>query len=445
MAAAALTPAEKAAALDSDLQFVLANIGISIEHQAMAYDRQLKSIRMFATMADTRAEVRIRVRLLWAIDPNENGISPGEQVARMAAEIKLVAAWESCRNRAEERDKVEAQRSVANQPITLSHNDFKGRRKVFEQAYHKLEDDEAPGKSYLETLDTRIGDGEFRPERLIEVITEDEDLDDGAPDIQFNKETGTFKSVAKKKTGKVPSTPEELRKVLKTLGYAWVYLRLAHQNRQWLQSMTPDVIRLHIEYVLGKKVLGIESYDENGKVCFKPPWPLVLAFEFRLRKYALEACRDKQITIAQGFIAGRADRDFRDEFLINPLRLNHPRGATANVDAIFGPTASSNPGNDRSSPYDGNSPGGWKGGGKGKGKDKGRKGKDKSKKAGKDRYEDLPYASKFHDKTPDGKSICQRHNHPRLLCQFKQNCRFAHCCSICFDTKHNAPQCPKRL
>ena len=76
---------------------------------------------------------------------------------------------------------MDAQRTITNQPIQISQNDFKGRRKVFEQMFIKLEDEEAPAKSYLETLDTRIGDGEFKAERLIEVFTEDEDIDDGAP------------------------------------------------------------------------------------------------------------------------------------------------------------------------------------------------------------------------------------------------------------------------
>ena len=171
MAAVPLTPAEKAAGLDSDLQFIMAGLDVELDHQAIAYDRQMKSVRMFSTMADTRADARTRIRLLWGIDPNEANLLQAVAIERMAAEIKLVACWESCRNRTEERGKIEAQRAIANQPIQFSHTDFKGRRGVFEQVYRKLDDDEAPAKSYLEAIETRISEGEFKAERLVEVVT----------------------------------------------------------------------------------------------------------------------------------------------------------------------------------------------------------------------------------------------------------------------------------
>ena len=447
MAAAPLSPAEKAARLDSDLQLILAGLNVDIGHQAIAYDRQLVSVRMFATLADTRADARARVRVLWEIDPSENGITQQEAIARMASEIKLVASWESCRNRAEERDKVEAQRAIANQPLQLSQNEFKGRRGIYEQIFRKLEDDEAPAKSYLEALETRIGDGDFKAERLLEVITEDEDIDDGAPDIMFNRETGTFKPVSKKKTGKIPSNSEELRKVLAVLGHAWCYMKLSHQNRAWLQTMSPEVIRLHTEHILGKEVVGMESFNEAGKVCCQPPWPLVLAYEFRIRKYVLEAARDKKMGMAEGFEAARKDRDHRDKYFINPLRLNHPTSTSATALALWAPPAAEAP--SRASPYPGPSGKDWQGKdgygkakGRGKGKDKGKKGRKGSTKS--DPYEALPYFSKMQEKTPDGKPICKAHNHPRLSCSYGKNCRFVHCCSICFETSHNAATCGKR-
>ena len=86
MAAAPLTPAEKAAGLDSDLQFIMAGLNVDLDHQAIAHDRQLKSVRMFATVADTRADARVRVRLLWGIDPNEANIAQAEAITRMAAD-----------------------------------------------------------------------------------------------------------------------------------------------------------------------------------------------------------------------------------------------------------------------------------------------------------------------------------------------------------------------
>ena len=440
MAAAALTPAEKAAGLDGDLQFIMAGLDIEIDHQAAAYDRQLKSVRMFATVADTRADARARVRLLWGIDLGAHGLSQQEAITRMAAEIKLVACWESCRNRTEERDKIEALRALSNQPVQFSHNEFKGRRGIFEQVFRKLEDDEAPAKSYLEALETRIGDSDFKAERLVEVITEDEDIDDGAPDMAFNRETGTFKPVSKKKLGKVPTNAEELRQMLKVLGHAWCYMKLSHQNRGWLQSMSPEVIRLHTEHILGKEVLGMESFNEAGKTCCQPPWPLVLAYEFRLRKYALEAARDRKVSIADGYVEARKDRDHRDKYFINPLRLNHPSSIETTTLALWEPTANSG----RSAPYQAPQGKDWQDKGKGKGKGKG-KSKDKKGKFKKEKVEDLPYFSKMHEKTPDGKPICRTHNHPRMACTYGKACRFVHCCSICFETSHNAATCAKRL
>ena len=62
MAAAPPTSAEKAAGLDPDLQFILAELGADLDTQALAYDNNFRTIRMFSVLGDTRQEVRAALR-----------------------------------------------------------------------------------------------------------------------------------------------------------------------------------------------------------------------------------------------------------------------------------------------------------------------------------------------------------------------------------------------
>ena len=105
MAAAPPTSAEKAAKLDPDLQFILSELGADLDTQALAYDNNFKTIRMFSVLGDTRQEVRAALRT-WGID-----ITAGaEQVTRMAW---LLSTWERCNRRIAERDRLEASRASA--------------------------------------------------------------------------------------------------------------------------------------------------------------------------------------------------------------------------------------------------------------------------------------------------------------------------------------------
>ncbi len=66
---------------------------------------------------------------------------------------------------------------------------------------------------------------------------------------------------------------EELRAKLKLPGNAWTFLALKHQNRAWLKDLKPSVFVEEADYLLGKKVWGLEK-TVNG-VTHTPTWQQV--------------------------------------------------------------------------------------------------------------------------------------------------------------------------
>ena len=57
-----------------------------------------------------------------------------------------------------------------NAPLQFSRTEVRGRKAVFASQFHALTEDTTPGKSYVETADNRTSDGEFRAEKLSEVV-----------------------------------------------------------------------------------------------------------------------------------------------------------------------------------------------------------------------------------------------------------------------------------
>ena len=65
---------EKAAKLESDLQFVLADLNVPIVMQAKAFDLEYTSVQMFGVISDDRPTARQNISDVFEINPQEDGI-----------------------------------------------------------------------------------------------------------------------------------------------------------------------------------------------------------------------------------------------------------------------------------------------------------------------------------------------------------------------------------
>ena len=169
----ALTADQKAAKLDSDLKFVLANLNVPIALQAAAYDADFTTLRLFSIIGDDRPSARQNITDMFGINLNENGLAHEAKRKRIADVAKLVAAWEKCTSRTVEIDRDEAARASSRLPRQMSKPEVRGTKSLFERQFFKIHEGCEPAKPYVEKLDDRLQDGEFRAELLTDVLVED--------------------------------------------------------------------------------------------------------------------------------------------------------------------------------------------------------------------------------------------------------------------------------
>ena len=70
----ALSAQQKAAKLESDLQFILEDLNVPIEMQAKAFDLDYTSVRLFGEIGDDRPSARSNIALVFDIDPQQDGL-----------------------------------------------------------------------------------------------------------------------------------------------------------------------------------------------------------------------------------------------------------------------------------------------------------------------------------------------------------------------------------
>ena len=317
----ALSAPEKASKLDSDLQSILAHLNIPIDQQAALFDAEFTSIRLLSIIGDDRPSARRNISDMFRIDPNEMGLDQAVKRQRIAIVTKLVAAWEKCKTRSEEVDRNEAARATSQLPRQMARQEIRGTKSLFEAQFFKVPEEADPAKSYVEVLDDRIQDGEFRAEKLTEVLLEEPDDEGDDETLTIDRATARFRIARRKKKGAMPADTEEYRTVMKTLGIAWTFLRLRHNNRQWLHTMTPDVIQRHVDFILGDQVRKLVCKDDTGRVIKRPSWPLILSYCHQLRKKALRLVEEGLNDIAAAYESARKDSVTRDRYFLTPLQV----------------------------------------------------------------------------------------------------------------------------
>lgn len=126
--------------MDSDLQFVLSDSGVSLVAQ-YAKCRHYQSMRKFRAVGDSRAEVR-RACL------QDFGI-PQDTPANRADAAAVVSAWDTAQEYIVKETELRAEAKVTGQPRQLQAHERQAMMKAVEAVYGALADFESPSSDYL--------------------------------------------------------------------------------------------------------------------------------------------------------------------------------------------------------------------------------------------------------------------------------------------------------
>eukprot|EP00435_Cladocopium_sp_Y103_P020454 s3417_g5.t1 len=363
----ALTAAEEDAAreaADSDLRYLLTDVGVPEEVQLPLYHRGYTSLRLFSGMDETRTEVRAAVTA-------EIGLDHAAGNADRRSMALLLSAWETARTQQKANDESRAEARSTMVPRPVPTNEYAMLREALEtQMDGRLKDYEVPSKSLVAA---KMDDVELNLPR-VEDLRDISSIEAGEADVlqgSLDASTGTFKMKPARATVQMPRNPEELRLRHRRLAIAWEMVKTKHRNRVWLQGGLLDIFRQLSDHILGRHVAGLTLPSGQS-----PQWDTV---------------QGDAPTLEDGLTKAMKDAEVMNLHFIIPVTTSVAAGSASSSSRPAARPAS---------------PAAAKGGTKGKAKGGNRPTK------------------KLHVKTPDGRPLCFKFNNNNGKCTAK-NCNFA--------------------
>ena len=265
-------------AADSDLKYLLTEVGVAEEVQAALYHRGFTTLRLFSGIDESRAEVRAAINA-------EIGLDHAAGNAERRNTALLLSAWETARTQQRSNDENRADARAAMVPRPVPGNEHAMLREALEAQIGRLKDYEVPAKSLIAA---KLDDIESNMPKL-EDLRDVASVEDGEADLlqgSLDAATGTFKMKAARNAITMPKTAEELRLRHRRIGLAWEMARTKHRNRVWLQGGLVEAYRHLSDHVLGKHAYGLQLPHEQ-----RPKWELILSYEQEVRKRAYQLLR----------------------------------------------------------------------------------------------------------------------------------------------------------
>ena len=420
--------------MDADLAFVLDEKCVPKAFQDKLAAEGVRTLSVFAHMADTPGELRQVLKEDWDLDPGAPSAEAAQRRSVRTTTAYILDAWTAATVRISEANKRDAERRADRLPKVCSGTEHVLMRRSYETAYGRTTDKIWPSTMFIEKRLEQIENGTLEAEPLTRVIPQDLATSNSMDIVTDTR--NLFRLKEGMKDVPMPKNSEELRARIRTLAITFYLAKLRHGNRAFLGDAVPNSWEPHIEYILGEQVAGLEARGANGQVLHTADWNLVLSYEHQVRREAIRLILFDTMSLGEALTAARKDTQLKERYFNTPLSFS---ACTAQRDTGGG-YQSKGTGNyegkgaaksraakralRRAQPY--SNDGGGKGNGdgrKGSGKGKGRKGKGKGSRGN---HQDLATT------TPDGRKICFKFNEDPRKCT--GSCGFVHVCRRCFAT-----------
>jgi hypothetical protein len=341
------------------------------------------------------------------------GIDGSASLANRVRIANLLVAFQLAQGRVTEQSKLEGELSAKHIVKPMTTSEYSSMKVAWERRYWPLEDEQIPGRSYLERRADELEQEDFRSEPLTAVLSKEQD----DPDVLVPVWSSTGALQMKKGAQQVeePKNPEALRKRLKLLGLGLMFLGIRHSNRPYLQGLTPQLFEDYLTYLLSEHCYYLQGKSAEGYNISGPSWAQLLIYELQVRKKAWWLVQSGGSSFADALRAAWKDPVVKERYLTTPVALAGVPFKRS-VESDSGSSAKRSKGAK----------------GKGRGKPSKGRGKGKGQKSVTDRLG-------ISMTTPDGDGICFGYNDFATRCR-DRNCRFKHVCGACFG-KHPVYAC----
>lgn len=429
---------EKLASMSSDLRFLMRDAGVSELAQAHLA-AAARDIPTFRNVVDQKSEIRTFMKEFYNLGGTDDGL---EGINIVAA---IMAAWEAAGTYKETKDKTEAEDRMLGLPKQVKKSTFLQTKKTFVQVHGSIDPAYVPARGVVEILSFQLEEEEFVALNLDEVPTAEEAPDEETLTPLLGRDmTVKYRRTSKLKN-KAPWDQESLRKRIRVLGHAYMFVAIRHPNQKVFAGMCKDTWTDYADWVMSSKVAGMCARNEKGEKVRTPSWPIIMNYEFQVRKKAAELICTESVSMVDALNEAMKDAEVRNEHFHNVFsvsiadskRKSRSRSRSrsfkaskvkkANKQKVKKEPNTRSPSSDRDKKYKAKakSQGGWKGKGDGKGSGK----------------------AKLHMNTEDRRPICFKFNNKDEGCK-DSRCKRVHVCQLCqgkektSDDPHPLFRCP---
>ena len=298
--------------MDSDLQYVLQESSAALSTQyRIACMHQ--SRRRFQAIADTREEARTAAR-----DFNLDHQTPAGRVEIAA----VVAAWEMAKEFAGKEVEVRAEAKVLGHKRILQVQERQAMLKAVTDTYGRLNEAETPSAEYLATKAEECESNEPLASALDRISSK---KDSQVENLQTSIDpTGHVRVTKTMQKLEMPHHSEGYRRLIKVEAHAWLCMSARFKAKAWLQGLQLDDFTKFVEYVLGDRVGNLKLPTATGQETQfnRPPWNIVLSYEYKLRVEAFKRITEDGFTMSEALRAVREDTSLKESYFTTPLALH---------------------------------------------------------------------------------------------------------------------------
>ena len=298
----------------SDLRHIFQECGVPLPLQ-YRLSINFRTVRRFASYADSRAEVRAALRTDHTLDATDQ--------ASRAVVASVVAAWEASKEYAGKEASLKAEARVLGVVRPVTQTEKQAMRAAFEAVHGSIEETYEPSEEYLSAKIEEVESGEVSASPLSEVISKKRAKTQG---IQTSVDTtGHVRIVRQKAKGNLPAHTEELRTVLRVEANMWTFLASKYRNQAMFRGMTPAVWLDYVNYLLGDKVYLMQVPTPGGKgkgdqQPLRPPWQVLLTYEYEMRREAVKKAFRESRALVDTLAEVQGNAQLKEQFFVSPLR-----------------------------------------------------------------------------------------------------------------------------
>ncbi|CAE7222595.1 unnamed protein product [Symbiodinium sp. CCMP2592] len=300
------------AKMDSDLQYVLQEASASLATQYQVA-RLHQSRRRFQAIADNREGARTAAR--------DFGINPDTPAGRVEV-AAIVAAWELAKEYASKEIELRAEAKVLGHKRILQVQERQAMLKAVTDAYGKMNESETPSAEYLATKAEECESNEPLASSLDRISSK---KDSQVESLQTSIDpTGHVRVTKTMQKLEMPHHSEGYRRLMKVEAHAWLCMSARFKAKAWLQGLQLDDFTKFVEYILGDRVGNLKLPTASGQETQfnRPPWNIVLSYEYKLRVEAFKMILEGTATMAEALRAVREDPSLKEAYFTTPLALH---------------------------------------------------------------------------------------------------------------------------